>query len=264
MGLLVKVTLISFSVECFQLRTNMRIFTMANILVFQHHFAEGLGTLADLFRFYGHATTTIRLDVGEMPPESMVGYGALVVMGGPMSANDEDTYPWLREERSFVRDSILAGLPTIGHCLGAQIIAKALGAQVVANPLGQEIGWWPLLRSAEHIESPWIRDLPDKFSGFHWHGETFSLPEGAVHLLSSVRCENQMFSYGEHCLALQWHPEVTAGSVDEWVHVMGADLEKRSDGIQTSSDILEDVEHKCTVLAHLASFIYTPWIMKVR
>ena len=236
---------------------------MAEVLVFQHHFAEVPGTLGDLLASHGHGTTTVRLDLGEVPPPSMRGYGGLVIMGGPMSANQDDRYPWLRTERSFIRDCVLAGIPTIGHCLGAQLIAKALGGEVCVNPSGPEIGWWPVTKTTASVDGHWLDDLPERFEGFHWHGETFTLPEGAVPLLSSDICAHQTFSVGDHCLALQWHPEVTERAVRVWVEVMHADLLSEADGVQSAQVILDGVGERCVALARWARLIYTPWILKI-
>jgi GMP synthase-like glutamine amidotransferase len=133
----------------------------------------------------------------------------LVILGGPMSVNDEDAFPWLRTEKAFIRDSVRRNIPTVGICLGAQLIASALGARVYRNPQ-KEIGWF------EVASNPGMRDrfpFPDRFCAFHWHGETFAIPAGAVHLARSKGCENQAFQIGKHVVGLQFHLETTPEAV---------------------------------------------------
>jgi GMP synthase-like glutamine amidotransferase len=138
----------------------------------------------------------------------------LIVMGGPMSANDEATLPWLVTEKRFIRDTIAAGRPVLGVCLGAQLIASALGARVYPNPL-KEIGWFEIETS--DVGEPGTVTLPDRAVVFHWHGETFDLPPGAKRLAWSVGCQNQAFEIAPRVVGLQFHLEVTPDSVREMV-----------------------------------------------
>lgn len=133
----------------------------------------------------------------------------IIVMGGPMSANDEDRLPWLRPEKQFVHDAIARDISVLGVCLGAQIIASAMGARVYGNPV-KEIGWLPV----QAIPSPGETfHLPQEFLAFHWHGDTFDLPQDAVHLARSSSCENQAFQLKRNVIGLQFHLETTRDSM---------------------------------------------------
>lgn len=134
----------------------------------------------------------------------------IIAMGGPMSVNDEERLPWLRPEKAFLREAIRRGTAVLGICLGAQLIASALGARVYPNTR-KEIGWFPI----EGLESPGEAfRFPRQATVFHWHGETFDLPPGAVHLARSAACVNQAFQVGANVVGLQFHLEMTPESVD--------------------------------------------------
>ena len=148
------------------------------------------------------------------PLPALADFDMLAVMGGPMSVNDEAQLPWLTPEIALVRDAIAAGKIVLGVCLGAQIIAKALGAKVYAAKQ-KEIGWFEVKRTeAAH---PILDGLPAAFTAFHWHGETFDLPAGAVCLLETDSTPNQAFAIGSHVLGLQFHMEATPASVADLV-----------------------------------------------
>lgn len=233
---------------------------MSNILVLQHHPEEGLGLLEEIFLESGHHPTIHRLDLGVPVPKNSNAYSGLVIMGGPMSANDEDRYPWLSDEMQLIRATIKAEKPTLGHCLGAQLIAKAMGAQVIANPSGPEIGWFPVEKTVAGRRSLWLKGLPESFLLFHWHGETFMLPEGGIPILSSALCANQAFSIGQHCLALQGHPEVTETIVRSWTLAMAEDLKNTGVGVQSVDEITRDLAQKCASLADISRQLYARWV----
>jgi len=140
-------------------------------------------------------------------------FNMLVVMGGPMGIHDEGDYPWLREEKLFVEECMSRGKKILGICLGAQLIADVLGADVIKNKY-REIGWFPVTGSLDAEHSRFGNILPDSFYAFHWHGDTFEIPSGAVHLFESEACPNQAFVYDERILSLQFHLESTAQSID--------------------------------------------------
>jgi len=174
----------------------------------QHVPYEGLGSIAPWLVEAGYEITrTAFFESPELPPVEAV--DLLVVMGGPMSVNDEAENPWLREEKRFIRAAIEAGRPVLGVCLGAQLIASAMGAAVVLNPV-KEIGWFPV-EGVEPSDESCFR-FPPSTDVFHWHGETFELPAGAVHLARSAGCENQAFQLGRSVIGLQFHLETTRES----------------------------------------------------
>lgn len=139
-------------------------------------------------------------------------FDTLIILGGPMSVHDEKQYPWLVQEKQLIQKAIERGKKVIGICLGAQLIAEVLGATVSKNTY-REIGWMPVTQTASARSHALFSDLPHTMDVFHWHGETFDLPKGAAHLLSSEGCVNQAFSYGDNVLALQFHMEMTQDAI---------------------------------------------------
>jgi GMP synthase-like glutamine amidotransferase len=135
-------------------------------------------------------------------------------MGGPMSVNDGDQFPWLLPEMDFIRSVIHNGTPVLGICLGAQLIAAAMGSEVYKNRV-KEIGWFPV-EGLCSTDGPHFC-LPPSLQVFHWHGETFDLPAGATHLASSEGCDNQAFQLGRSVIGLQFHLETTPESAQEIV-----------------------------------------------
>jgi len=142
-------------------------------------------------------------------------------MGGPMSVNDEDQFPWLAAEKRFMRAAIQAGKPVLGVCLGAQLIASAAGARVFANPQ-KEIGWFPVQGIDSGSQAHF--HFPPSATVFHWHGETFDLPAGAVRLARSEVCPNQAVQLGRSVIGLQFHLETTPASARDLVANCRAEL----------------------------------------
>mgnify|MGYP005843142155 CR=1 FL=1 len=139
-------------------------------------------------------------------------FDLLVVMGGPMSVNDEREYPWLVDEKRSVELAIGSGKAVLGVCLGAQLIANVLGARVYRNA-HREIGWFPVRLTEKAAAAGAFGILPPVFTAFHWHGETFDIPSRATHVASSEACANQAFLYEKSVAALQFHIESSAGSI---------------------------------------------------
>jgi GMP synthase-like glutamine amidotransferase len=158
----------------------------------------------------------------------------LVIMGGPMSINDEDAFPWLVPEKQFIREMIASGKPVLGICLGAQLIAGALGADVYPNG-AKEIGWFPIqgIPSGGRLTFR----FPSSMKVFHWHGETFDLPSGAIRLARSKGCENQAFQIGRSVIGLQFHLETTPASARDLVRNCRHELIP-SRYVQTENEIL--------------------------
>ncbi|HBG18923.1 MAG TPA: amidotransferase [Desulfobulbaceae bacterium] len=171
----------------------------------QHVAFEGLGSIEPWLREAGYDITATRFfESAKLPGAKEL--DLLVVMGGPMSVNDEGDYPWLPAEKHFIAEAIRAGVPVLGICLGAQLIAAAMGGRVYPNK-AKEIGWLPVHRVSE--ESADVFRFPDTATVFHWHGETFDLPPGAIRLASSEACANQAFQLGKSVIGLQFHLETT-------------------------------------------------------
>lgn len=181
----------------------------------QHVAFEALGSMECELLASGHVLTCTRFHAGDALP-SQHDFDALIVMGGPMGVYDEATLPWLISEKQFIKATIAAGKRVLGVCLGAQLLAEVLGAQVYRNAF-REIGWWPVTKRAECSSSRLASAFPESAEVFHWHGDTFSLPQGAQLLCSSSGCRNQGFVWEERVLALQFHLETTPASAEALV-----------------------------------------------
>ena len=177
----------------------------------QHEPFEDPGTILEWASERKHAVGATMVYKGE-PLPAVKSFDLLVVMGGSMSVNDEGKFPWLVPEKQLVRKAIDKGKAVLGICLGAQLVAAALGALVRKNA-HKEIGWFPVTLTAQGITSDLFLDWPLVFPVFHWHGDTFEIPPGAVRVASSRGCANQAFVYGRTVVALQFHVESTADAV---------------------------------------------------
>ncbi len=174
----------------------------------QHVPFEGSGSTEAWLQKSGYQLSGTQFYISEELPK-VKDIDILIVLGGPMSVNDEQLYPWLVNEAQFIKSVILAGKPVLGICLGAQLIAHSMGAEVFPNS-EKEIGWFPV--QAVKPENHSVFQFPDEIDVFHWHGETFSLPDGAVQIAQSQVCTNQAFQIGRNVIALQFHLETTPGS----------------------------------------------------
>jgi GMP synthase-like glutamine amidotransferase len=173
----------------------------------QHVPFEGLGSIAAwLAQRDSRVTTSALYAEAELP--KLDTFDWLIVLGGPMSANDDETLPWLAGERRLIAEAVAAGKLVLGLCLGAQLLARSLGATVTPNP-EREIGWFEIEPTRDAADSPHAAVFQPPMEAFHWHGETFALPPGATHLARSAGCEHQAFAVGERVLGLQFHLETT-------------------------------------------------------
>jgi len=207
---------------------------MAAIHWFQHVPFEGLGSMETWFNEQGHNLSCTKLWAGDtLPP--LESFDALIVMGGPMGIYDHDEYPWLIDEKEFLAQVVARSIPTLGICLGAQLLADVLGAKVSANP-EKEIGWFPVSRS-ENVPDFLESVLPEDMTVFHWHGDTFAIPDDAVSLYSSKACKHQAFLYKDHVLGLQFHLETTRESAAALIKNCRAELVQDS-WIMTQQEML--------------------------
>jgi GMP synthase-like glutamine amidotransferase len=186
----------------------------------QHAPFEGLGCIESWATEQGNVLTYTRIYEEVIFPEAEA-FDILIIMGGPMSVNDPDE--WIVEEKHFIKSAIDKNKKVLGICLGAQFIASVLGAKVYPNK-EKEIGWFPVTLTKAGLNSELLQNMEEKFIMFHWHGETFDLPENAVHLISSEGCINQAFSLGDNVLGLQFHPEFTKQSFDDAMHQIKTEI----------------------------------------
>ena len=177
--------------------------------VLQHVPFEGLGSIQAWLDARGAAVSWTRFYASPSLPE-LAEVDFVIALGGPMSIHDEVAWPWLIDEKRFIREAIASGKRVLGICLGAQLIANALGARVYQNQ-HREIGWFPVDNVAQNTSQ---FQFPSSATVFHWHGETFDLPPGTVRLARSAACENQAFQLGENVIGLQFHLETTPASAD--------------------------------------------------
>lgn len=199
----------------------------------QHVSFEGLGSIASWLEQSGYEITHTQFFNSAQLPD-LKAIDLLVVMGGPMSVNDEVQFPWLVSEKQFIRAAVHSGTPVLGICLGAQLIASAMGARIYRNH-EKEIGWFPIYGISSNDTS--IFSFPPSIKVFHWHGDTFDLPSGAIRLAKSDGCENQSFQLDKSVIGLQFHLETTPETAREIVS-NGRDELIPSQYIQTEEQIL--------------------------
>ncbi|MGH8717387.1 MAG: type 1 glutamine amidotransferase [Burkholderiales bacterium] len=228
---------------------------MKPIAIFRHFPTEGPGYFASFLSRRTIPYQLIKVDKGETIPTDPTRYSAFVFMGGPMSVNDE--LPWISEELELIRRAVVSDVPVLGHCLGGQLMAKALGGTVARNPV-KEIGWGKVKVSDHPLARKWFGDV-NSFISYHWHGESFSLPEQAARILSSDYCENQAFCLGKH-LAMQCHVEMTEEMVRAWAKAGAQELAKPTPSVQGREDMLENLADKIAGLNRVADKLYTRWI----
>jgi len=188
---------------------------MTTVAAIRHVAFEDLGTLEDAFAARKWKVNYIDAPVADWTAFDPLKPDLLVVLGGPIGVYDDNIYPFLTAEITAIKKRLEADKPTLGICLGAQLIARALGARVYPNP-EKELGWGPLLLTAKGQASP-VRHLAAEHTFMlHWHGDTFDLPEGAVLLAGTEVCLHQAFAWGKATLAFQCHPEVRARDLEKW------------------------------------------------
>ena len=233
---------------------------MKPILIVQFVSYEGPGYLATYLDAENIKWELIAIDHQDALPKTVNGYSGMVLMGGPMSANDD--LPWVLPLIGLIREAHANDIPLLGHCLGGQLISKALGAEVTKSA-AKEVGWGLVSVTKNAIAQEWFGVI-ETFNAFHWHSETFELPEGATHVLSSEHCENQAYILGKH-LVLQTHVEVLPEMVMSWceegAEELAASLE--SPAVQQANEMQENLPLHCFFLNKVAMQIYSRWIKNI-
>ena len=187
------------------------------VLTLSHVTFEDLGTFEAPLRARGFEIENLNASQSCFPLPQADSCCLLIVLGGPIGVYDHHDYPFLKDEIALIARRIEAQKPILGICLGAQLMAAALGSRVYPGERGAEIGWSPLQPATNSNPPAWFAPLvAPGLSVFHWHGDTFDLPPGAIHLAKTELYDQQAFALGNHALALQFHPEVTAEGLESW------------------------------------------------
>lgn len=189
---------------------------MRNLLVIQHVPHERLGTFEEGFKAAGCALRPFKVYEADAAWPALAEIGGIVSMGGPMSVYEQAAYPWMAKELALLREAVSQGVPVLGVCLGAQMLAAALGASVTKSPQ-KEIGWYPIMREPQADGDPLVEAFSQTETVFQWHGDTFALPTGAVRLASSPLCPEQAFRHRDNVYGLQFHVEVTEAMIRAWM-----------------------------------------------
>lgn len=225
-----------------------------DVLALRHVPFEDLGLLEPVLRARGYRTSYLDAPVEPVTPEAALEPDLLVVLGGPVGVYDTGAYPFLRDERAAVEARVRAGRPTLGVCLGAQLVAAALGADVVATGR-KEIGYGPLTLTPEGRDSA-LAPL-DGVRVLHWHGDQFEIPEGAVRLAETPGFPNQAFGLGDHVLGLQFHLEADHTQIERWL--VGHAHELAAAGVDPNQ-VRADAAAYGPALAHVARQVLDRWL----
>jgi GMP synthase-like glutamine amidotransferase len=227
------------------------------VAIFRFARTEGPGRFGEYLSEHGIPWQLIALDEGKSVPESPEGFSGIGLMGGPMSVNDP--LPWIPQIEKLIRDTDAAGKPCIGHCLGGQLISKALGGVVTKNPV-REIGWCTVGVAPNPVAAEWFGSDLHEFITFEWHGETFSLPPGAVPILASAHCANQAYVVGKH-LGLQCHVEMTSEMIDAWCVSGAKEIASHPGPAVQSVDVIQaEAETNLPRLHGYADRLYSRWV----
>ncbi len=202
--------------------------------IIQHVSFEGPGSILNWAKNNGHTTSIITPDDDDpLPPVD--DFDMLVIMGGPMNIYEEEKYPWLPEEKNFIKEAIFKDKKVLGICLGAQLIADVLGADIYKGT--KEIGWFEIYKDKDNF-SDILDEFPDVMPAFHWHGDTFNIPYGAKRLFSSEATLNQGFIFGDKVVGLQFHWEITPEGLKKLIKNSFADIDG-SQYVQSEKEMFE-------------------------
>lgn len=234
---------------------------MKPIAIFRHLSHEGPGYFADFLAERGIPMQLVAIDAGDVVPCCASDYAGLVFMGGNMSVNDD--LPWIPQSLALIRDAVAQDIPVLGHCLGGQLISKALGGRVTQNPV-KEIGWGEVQVANNDTARQWFGDTTT-FPAFHWHGETFSLPNGAELILSSTYCPHQAYAIGPH-LGLQCHVEMTEAMIKAWCIEGESEIDESliAPSVESAESMCEKTPSYLPILRVVAEKLYAQWLNGIK
>ncbi len=225
---------------------------MKTAVAIRHVVFEGLGSLEPALIEHGYAIQYCDAGIDRLSTLEPIKNDLTVVLGGPISAYEDDRYPFLVDELNLLERRLAAQRPTLGICLGAQLMARALGVGVYPGT-AKEIGWAPIALTEVGLQSP-VRHHGQDGVVLHWHGDTFDLPRSAKLLASTHLVPNQAYAIGSNILAFQFHPEILARDIERWIighacelHAAGIDLTR----LRTNAARLgTDLEWRANLLFH--------------
>lgn len=223
------------------------------IRIFQHADFEAPGAIADWAAARGARTEVVDWSLPGAGSHEVADADLLVIMGGPMNVDETDRLPWLVDERAAIRAHLAAGVPTIGICLGAQLLARVHDAAVHSNGR-REIGWFPVHLHEAAVRHPLLAGWPATFTPLHWHGDTFAIPAGALAIGHSAACANQGFIIGDRVVGLQFHPEATPDLIEGFIARAGLPA-VGEEWVQSAAELRRGIAAGNPMVGHLASLL---------
>jgi GMP synthase (glutamine-hydrolysing) len=230
--------------------------SMKTAVAIRHVAYEDLGSFAPVLAQNGFDLRYQEAGVDDLSRVDACAPDLLIVLGGPIGAYDEAAYPFVLDELRLLERRLAADLPTLGICLGAQMMARTLGAKVYPGP-AKEIGWKPLSLTEAGLASPLAHLDGSKTSMLHWHGDTFDLPDGATLLASTDICRHQAYSWGKNALAFQCHPEVRTVDLERWL--IGNACEIAASGLSVTQ-LRQDNARRGPVLETQGTRCFADWL----
>jgi GMP synthase (glutamine-hydrolysing) len=232
---------------------------MRTVTAIRHVPFEDLGSFETLLHNADFAVTYVDAPTADFSDVEVEAADLLVLLGGPMGAYEERSFPFLREELTLLERRLAARGPTLGICLGSQLLARALGARVYRGH-AKEIGWGPLALTKAGRNSSLTHLAGEHMPVLHWHSDTFDLPDDAALLASSEAYAHQAFSWGSCALGLQFHPEVTARGLEAWY--AGHVAELAAADISVENFRLESEQYAPVLQSYAELFIHG-WLRSV-
>jgi GMP synthase (glutamine-hydrolysing) len=228
---------------------------MPKVLILQHVACETPGTIWSVLEHAGIAVQIVRSFEEQTVPEELGDCQGLIVMGGPMGVYEQDKYHFLREEIRLIEQALERKTPVLGVCLGSQLLASVLGSAVRPGK-SKEIGWHAVTLTDAASKDPLWHGLSETFTGLHWHGDIFDVPNGAVSLASSDLTACQAYRYGDFAYGLLFHLEITESMIREWLSVFAEELE---DAAISNLPILEGINQHQSALQEIGQTVFRRW-----